>query len=517
MSENPSLPPSSDSPLVDSTDNTNSAQETSQSDANRLIDSGPNDWEVAAIPGTVSNVQPSANSEAVLSEPPASGREGELLVLLHDLNQCNDVLLSRVMQLEWALEKSQTALENEVANAQAIAREMAQQVSVEQAAAQQISYNTQQQIAKLVSKLDNNEQALSRQLLINENLQTEVSNCQERISQLERECTIGAQQHLEEVQARAKAESASKDLRSRLQRQQRYTMQFKAALEKSLTVTARSSEAAIAQPIAFKDATTGVMPKAQRIMPWVSDNSSPFAGIDPHLESLIRGVSKSGAEAEEVGALVQRESAVERVTNTEADSKLWQDIERVMNHTERGSDADVMKQTTDIASDYRLDDLMDDTPVIIREQSAEIAALEVPAQSDSKEANIVSVTQKNASEEDDLIRQIESSFTAANRYAPEEIVGFTEPSPWGKPLPEKQSEKQLNKELNKELERLANNAKAQQVSRSAEDSYLPTVGSEVDPAVEPSMQPVRSQTQPGSLSNIKLPTFRNAKVASFRR
>ena len=381
MSENQSLPPASDSPLGNSTNNTNSAQEASLSDADPSTDVQANDWAVAPIPGTIDGAQ--LDGAQLSRAAVAPGREEELLGLIHDLNQCNDVLLSRVTQTESALEKSQAALKNEVANAQVATGKMAQQVSVEQASAQQISYNAQQQIAKLVSDLDNTEQALSRQLLINENLQTEVSNYQERISQLERECTIMAQQHLEEVQGRSQAEAASKDLRSRLQRQQRYTMQFKAALEKSLTVTTRPSDAAIAQPIAFKDAAGVVMPKAQRIMPWVSDNSSPFAGIDPHLESLIRGVGKSEDKADALsalaeplhGSIAQRDAtarnersrrdianrnanrdllassapvSLENATRSDAEAKLWQDLERVISHPERRDGAEAIENTVDI-------------------------------------------------------------------------------------------------------------------------------------------------------------------------
>ncbi len=566
MSENQPLPTSSDSPLANSTDNMNSAQETSQSDADpspdlsidvqtdARTDTHTNDWEIAAIPGTVdaNSVQPLANlerataggkavaNESVLSEPMTPDREGELLTLIHDLNQCNDALLSRITQLEGSLEKSQAAY-NMHHNAHQTAH---------------------QQIAQLVSELDQTKQALSRQLLINENLQTEVNNCQERISQLERDCTLAAQQNLAEVQARSQAESVSRDLRSRLQRQQRYTMQFKAALEKSLTVTVRPSDAAIAQPIAFSGSTAVVMPKAQRIMPWASDNSSSFAGIDPHLESLVRGMGKSKAQVDEAIAQGNRSTSAifdnaifdnaisentisENATHPEAEAKLWQNLERVIRHTERRDGAEVAQKTVGIAADGQLDnlvtDLATDRPGLLNEQSGKAAEPEIASQTDSKtdsqDANIAkaidAASPKNSSEENDLIQQIASSFAAANHntapeVASEVLVGFTEPSPWGKPRPEAQPEIQLEKrpeaqpeaqpeiQSNKQLEKPANDSK-KRVSRSAEDSYLPAVDSRIDPEVVPLVRSLRSQKQPGSLSNIKLPTFRNAKVASFRR
>ena len=523
MSEHQSLPTSSDSPLI-STEADQSAPPQE-------------DWETAAIPGTIDGVQNLTSTSAIAPE-----RESELLALIHDLNQCNDALLSRVTQLERALEKSQSALKSEVANAQAANGKMAQQVSVEQASAQQISQNAQQQIGKLVSELDNTEQALNRQTLINENLQTEVSNNQERIAQLERECTIVAQQHLEEVQTRAKAESASKDLRSRLQRQQRYTMQFKAALEKSLTVTERSTSPSTAQPISFQDSTAVAMPKAQRIMPWVSDSSSPFAGIDPHLESLIRGVGKSKSQAEDLNAGGQKEVAaakdvlndsenkasagqsvaprVEQTTHSEAEDKLWQDLERVMDQADdsQTDKAQADKSTKAQTADVVLDDAVLDAANTIT-PDAQTADTASTTSADSIKVETESATPEDASDSDELIHQIERSFSTASREVPEETVAFTEPSPWGAPLSETQSDKKLEKiaaGVETRLVRHDPDVSSAEAS-SAADRYLPAVDSKASAAVSPLVKPLRSQKKTGSLSDIELPTFQNAKVASFRR
>ena len=431
------------------------------------------------------SLSPSSDSPSIAPE-----REQELLALIHDLNQCNDVLLSRVTQLESALEKSQSA----------------QQLS------QQVSQNAPQQIANLVSELDNSEQALSRQQLINENLQTELNNAQERISQLERECTIVAQQHLEAVQAKAKAESTSKDLRSRLQRQQRYTMQFKAALEKSLTVTAKPANTTVAQPVPFKDSAAAVvMPRAQRIMPWVSDHSSPFAGIDPHLESLIRGVGKPSAQSghkpasatsNDSGAAVKQTEQ----TTPEAEAKLWQDLERVISHAEEatGSTQNQQVAAQEIESS-RIEDPLDlpATPVEIPSEPVSSEAYTVTA-NNLKESAPETVSESPSSGKADLIRQIETSFASANRRTAEEAVGFTEPSPWQSPEPESKPEP----------------AEATSVSQSpspAEDNYLPVMNSQVGADIAPLVKPLRSQKKPVSLSNIELPTFQNAKMASFRR
>ena len=522
MSENQSFPASSDV-------------------SEQLLSSQTDKWETAPIPGTVDSAGPVGDPQGSADTGLAANRETELLSLIHDLNQCNDVLLARVTQLESALENSQAS------------HQSMQETSTR---------NAQQQVARLVGELDNAEQALSRQILVNENLQTEISNQQERISQLERECTVVAQQHLEEVQARAKAESTSKDLRSRLQRQQRYTMQFKAALEKSLTVTAKPSNTTAVQPVSFKDSAAVTMPKAQRIMPWVSDNSSPFAGIDPHLESLIRGVGKSNARvsalqavSEEMAATAKNattevsqtedetaESAAERGDRPDAKDQLWQDIERVMSHAE-GEDSTTDKQPdADDNAEEAVSKQVKAEPTemgaidaeIVRSQN-DLDTQSLDAQSsdpqlkeqppvpvsdgsltDSKPEDEKSASKSNSLDKDDLIHQIERSFAATSRQPSEEPVAFTEPSPWGVSPSEKQSDRKL--------ERIAAGIEGRQASNS-KDSYLPMVDSQINSAVSPLVKPLRvstrkaapAQSRSSSLSDIELPTFQNAKVASFRR
>jgi hypothetical protein len=66
----------------------------------------------------------------------------------------------------------------------------------------------------------------------NEALQAELDVNQQRVAQLERECTLLQQRFNEKTVALQQAENTCHDLKSRLHRQQRYTLQFKAALGK---------------------------------------------------------------------------------------------------------------------------------------------------------------------------------------------------------------------------------------------------------------------------------------------
>jgi predicted RNase H-like nuclease (RuvC/YqgF family) len=159
--------------------------------------------------------------------------------LIQDLNQCNDALLLRVTELEDDLERSQVALQAE------IERNQAQPGALPAVAT---PGPVQQQIAQLLSELDIANDGLRRTTIHNETLQAELEVNQQRVAQLERECTLLQQRFSEKNTALHQAEETCRDLKARLHRQQRYTLQFKAALERCLNMSpapATASPAAI--------------------------------------------------------------------------------------------------------------------------------------------------------------------------------------------------------------------------------------------------------------------------------
>ncbi len=541
MSENQSSPSQPNNQSVNQVTMDGVSQLMSEGSAQQSappLDPEPVDmWEAVDAPAAEPTVAESAATEPAATEPveiKTITRENELLALIHDLNECNDVLLSRVASLEGELAQSQATAKAEIEKARdeasAARNKMKQQLSVEHASAQQVSQNAQQQVAKIVTQLETAEQGLSRQRLINENLQTELDNSQERIAQLERECVLSAQQHAEEAKARVKAETSSRDLRSRLQRQQRYTLQFKAALEKSLTVSARSVKAEVTRPVPFKDSASVVMPKVQRIMPWASAESSPFQGIDPHLETLIRNVGKSG-EAANVSPKAEpfrdepaQATEVAAVSPpAEAEAELWQDLERVMNT------ASAVKPAADSLTDSAAEKTEDKPAEVPTEPTIETAAAvtEPSGFESSKTPKLNWQTQlKNTPAEgieldDDMPSAadlapalpaedpaeapipeidpaaVEASFTAATRQRLEKEVDFTEPSPWGQPL--------------------TNVEPQPAVAQSVPTDYLPATEGTTDSSVSPVVKPLRSQKKIGSMASVELPTFPSAKVGSFRR
>lgn len=518
------------------------------------------EWEDLPLPGTLNLAADQSSASNPATQPPhtvTTERETELLTLIHDLNECNDVLLSRIAQLEGDLEKNQAILKTEIDKASFAQEKMAKQVSAEQSSAQQVSQNAQQQVGKLVSQLESNEQLLSRQQLINENLQTELANSQERITQLERECALASQQHADEAKARVKAETTSRDLRSRLQRQQRYTLQFKAALEKSLTVSTRSasskaSNTTTAQPVSFNSPATMptttvptvTMPKAQQIMPWAAAATTPFQGIDPHLETLIRSAGKpTTAEPVKAKTKVSTPHAASPIPtatptgtiDSDAEAKLWQDLERVINiATDTQTSSQPAAETT-VADETTVKKEASNTAIVttpesdtepVLESAAETAESKFNWRSSTKANSTVSSTEPKATEEENKPsneitshNEIKTEITAKEAVQTTQRIitpipplaeqpaaqhpPFTEPSPWGKPLPEAVT---------------ATTEKTAVTSPSQTPDYLPAIDSADSSAISPVVNPLRTQKKKvSSLAAVELPTFETAKAGSFKR
>ena len=246
----------------------------------------PKSINVDQIPPAVADGRSSASSASPANP---SEREVELLKLVGDLNQCNDNLLKRIAQLEETLEHSQAALQSEI--------ERSQEARVAPNPIPPPAPPPNAQIAQLVSELDTTQQALQRQKIRTETLHAQLDTSQQRIEQLDRECALIRQRYTKQSQTLMETETACRDLRARLQRQQHYTLQFKAALEKSLEMPANgdlspstlsgdgfntqsSEQGGAAQAIS--------MPKAQRIQPWSADTALKQA---PNLDVLINGLS----------------------------------------------------------------------------------------------------------------------------------------------------------------------------------------------------------------------------------
>lgn len=181
----------------------------------------------------------SPRPQASLPNPQASA-EG-LIALIQDTNQRNHELMHRVAQLEEALEESRQALQAEIERASDLDEPL--QGGTDGDAVRDLSA-AQQQIHYLLNQLEFAQQTTQRQEILVETLTQQLQASQERVSQLEQERDRLQTQYEAQAALVRQCEIHCHDLQTRLQRQQRYTLQFKAALEKCLEVPPPSYETA---------------------------------------------------------------------------------------------------------------------------------------------------------------------------------------------------------------------------------------------------------------------------------
>lgn len=152
------------------------------------------------------------------------------VTLMQALHECNRDLLQRIAQLETALEDSQKSLQ-------------ARETLLEQRNAQ--LQDTQEQLTRLFAKLEVSNQTVQGQEISVESLSSQLATSQTRLAAVERECASTQQRYNEQLHQLVATENVCRELRSRLHRQQRHTLQFKAALERSLEMPQLNSIASI--------------------------------------------------------------------------------------------------------------------------------------------------------------------------------------------------------------------------------------------------------------------------------
>ncbi len=150
----------------------------------------------------------------------------KLLELNGELQSANNQLYEQAEQLTTALSESEATLQRQRKRS-TVAESMLKQQTQELNAAQA-------QIQSLFEQLENSAQNAQRQESRAESYKGQLELNQQRLAQLERECASIQNKYSEQTRLLSHSENACRELRTRLKRQQRQTLQFKAALEKSL-------------------------------------------------------------------------------------------------------------------------------------------------------------------------------------------------------------------------------------------------------------------------------------------
>jgi hypothetical protein len=192
-----------------------------------------------------------------------SEKESSWFAVVQKLRQRNRQLLTQVTQLEQLLSECNAELQVQAAHFQERELLIAQQnLELETA---------QSQVSRLFHELESSHQAAQRQQILVETLSEQLEGTQERIAQMERECALTQQHYDEQSHQLLQSANTCRELRTRLHRQQRQTLQFKAALEKCLEVSPPLSEASPAPSHANILPLVQSLPKAPPIQPWSAD------------------------------------------------------------------------------------------------------------------------------------------------------------------------------------------------------------------------------------------------------
>jgi hypothetical protein len=294
------------------------------------------DLTIDIVPVESSAFDPVAIAEANRQDRAAAqsaSADNKLLSDLQAQNQKllaqNDEILGWVSELERSLEDAQAALLQQ--------DEQAQRQEYQLIARNDELMTIQSRSAQLIQELENAQKLAQRQQILIETLTAQLDGAQERLAQMERECTLAQAHQAEQAHKLLQSEGTCRNLKSRLQRQQRYTLQFRAALEKCL-------EASVPQPI--EDLTLGspridpmepidtlgeLLPKSKPVQPWSSRfelNMSDIEAIQREIKAVedaeTLGLSyELGEEPDEFPPMALRDA------NAELDDILRQTADRI--------------------------------------------------------------------------------------------------------------------------------------------------------------------------------------------
>ena len=242
----------------------------------------------------------------------------------------NQELRSQVTELEAALLRSQASLRAEIERWEAAT--LAQSGSLESsesllAQQNQALSGSQVRLGQLFVELENSHRMAQRQQILVETLTDQLQSSHEQIAQLERECAAVQQRSNDNLQQFTQSEQTARDLRSRLHRQQRYTLQFKAALEKCLDVPPATAQGFVAdfldetlEPVAISPLKVKI-PRSQPVQPWSNANTIVEINEPPMLQPWANAIitdreSDDVEEGSGIDSSITQETITELVNAT---------------------------------------------------------------------------------------------------------------------------------------------------------------------------------------------------------
>lgn len=201
--------------------------------------------------------------------------------------ESNTELIDRVMQLESELAVAQRQLQLYQEHCQAQEARLSGQCEELK--------SLKKQHSQLLEEKELGQQTSQRQQIIIETITEQLETNQQQVAQLERDCALTQQRCDEQRTKLSQAETICRDLRSRLYRQQRYTLQFKNALEKCLEMSnpERSPETRDShQNTDLRVILQGFVPKSPAIKPWSATSELAQLELEPGLNDTVPTIRK---------------------------------------------------------------------------------------------------------------------------------------------------------------------------------------------------------------------------------
>ncbi|MEB3883033.1 hypothetical protein [Lyngbya sp. CCY1209] len=220
----------------------------------QVSDPWDDDWETVNFPNAIAIDQlpvvtdsDDGSSPTPEPDPRTAGEATEATAdnsqtpLIQALHTCNRDLIDRIAELEEELEGCHRRLQEQDAQIDRQGREMG---------------FAREQVTRLFRKLEVANRVIEQQQVLVENLTHQWDTSQTRMAQMERECAAAQQRYNEQCHELIRTQNTCQELRSRLYRQQRHTLQFKAALERALEMQSHS-------PYGDSQRTTSPSPTAE--------------------------------------------------------------------------------------------------------------------------------------------------------------------------------------------------------------------------------------------------------------
>ncbi len=307
------------------------------------------------------------------------GEFQKLLELNAELRGDNDDLYQQVEELKQALADTEEALQLHKKRS-SVAESMFNQQTQELNAAQE-------QIKTLFADLDTAVQSAERQENLAESYKAHLELSQQRLAQLERECAVVQANYDEQGHRLLQSENSCRELRTRLMRQQRQTLQFKAALEKCLDAPVPTtdflentdggvSEGSDRNPTCSQVASA-LFSHTQPIQPWSADTESGTDDLHHTWEELYL------SPPEEVEAESETETASTQSVNWHFEPTSSSNTSPVEeSSTEENTESDIVADNT--LNNQPWDEKLDRAiQALLANQNLSVLEFEAIASSDS--------------------------------------------------------------------------------------------------------------------------------------